>query len=149
MRTWKAVLGGVVAATAIASFGRAAVNWASAEGSVGGAVPPTLSLALGNAASFGAFTPGVARTYETTTTANVISSAGDAALGVSDPGRLTNGSFSLSRPLQVAFSKATWTAPVSNDPVTITFRQEIGATESLRTGVYSRTLTFTLSTTQP
>ena len=45
--------------------------------------------------------------------------------------------------------KATWTAPVSNDPVTITFSQHIGATDALRTGTYSRTLTFTLSTTTP
>ena len=57
-----------------------------------------------------------------------------------------------SRPLfalRVAFSKATWTAPVSNDPVTLTFRQHIGATQPLRTGAYSKTLTFTLSTTTP
>ncbi len=46
-------------------------------------------------------------------------------------------------------SKATWTAPVSNDPVDVTFKQHIGATDPLRTGSYSRTLTFTLSTTTP
>ena len=34
----------------------------------------------------------------------------------------------------MAFSKATWTAPVSNDPVTITFKQRIGASDALRTG---------------
>ena len=45
--------------------------------------------------------------------------------------------------------KSAWTAPVSNDPVTITFRQHIGATDALRTGAYSKTLTFTLSTTTP
>ena len=38
---------------------------------------------------------------------------------------------------------------MSNDPVTITFRQHIGATQPLRTGSYSKTLTFTLSTTTP
>ena len=38
---------------------------------------------------------------------------------------------------------------MSNAPVTITFRQPIGANEALRTGVYSKTLTFTLSTTNP
>jgi hypothetical protein len=38
---------------------------------------------------------------------------------------------------------------VSNDPVTIGFKQHISATEPLRTGAYSRTLTFTLSTTTP
>ena len=44
----------------------------------------------------------------------------------------------------------TWSAPVSNDPVTVAFTQSIGANdERLRTGAYSKTLTFTLSTTQP
>ena len=38
---------------------------------------------------------------------------------------------------------------MSNDPVTIAFKQAIKATDALRTGVYSRTLTFTLSTTSP
>ena len=100
-------------------------------------------------ASFGPFTPGVAKDYTATTSANVISSAGDAALTVSDPGHLMNGTFSLPSPLEVAFSKSSWTAPVSNDPVTITFRQHIGAGDALRTGAYSKTLTFTLSTTTP
>ena len=35
--------------------------------------------------------------------------------------------------------------PVSNDPVTIGFKQPIGATDALRTGTYAKTLTFTLS----
>jgi len=68
---------------------------------------------------------------------------------VSDPGHLTNGAFSLPSPLQVSFSKASWTAPVSNDPVTITFKQHVDAGDALRTGAYSKTLTFTLSTTTP
>ena len=42
-----------------------------------------------------------------------------------------------------------YTGPVSNDPVTIGFKQSIAANDALRTGVYSKTLTFTLSTTQP
>jgi hypothetical protein len=49
----------------------------------------------------------------------------------------------------VSFSKAAWTGPVSNDAVTITFKQHIDATDALRTGAYSKTLTFTLSTTTP
>ncbi len=114
-----------------------------------GTVAATLSLAMGPAASFGAFTPGVAREYNASTSANVISTAGDAALSVSDPGRLANGTFTLAQPLQVSFSKSAWTAPVSNDLVTISFRQAIGANEALRTGTYSKTLTFTLSTTTP
>jgi X-Pro dipeptidyl-peptidase len=127
---------------------------------VGGSVPATLSLTLGAPASFGPFTPGVAKDYTASTTANVLSTAGDAALTVSPvsagglttaslAGTLMNGTFALPEPLVVAFSKATWTAPVSNDPVTITFKQHVGATDPLRTGAYSKTLTFTLSTTAP
>ena len=112
-------------------------------------MPATLALTLGAPAHRSApFTPGVDRTYETSTTANVISTAGDAALTV-DGGKLTNGAFTLLEPLQIAFSKSTWTAPVSNDAVTIAFKQHIGATEPLRTGTYTKTLTFTLSTTTP
>jgi hypothetical protein len=122
----------------------------SVPGTVGGTVPATLSLTLGPPATFGAFTPGVARDYTATTTANVISTAGDAALSVSpQPAYLANGSFTLPRPLQVSFSTAAWTGPVSNDAVTIDFKQSIGASDALRTGTYSKTLTFTLSTTTP
>ena len=49
----------------------------------------------------------------------------------------------------LAFSKSTWTAPTSNESVGITFKQLIKANDPLRTGTYSKTLTFTLSTTQP
>ncbi|MDA0159296.1 CocE/NonD family hydrolase [Solirubrobacter ginsenosidimutans] len=116
---------------------------------VGGSVPATLSLVLGAPATFGAFTPGLAKDYTATTPATVLSTAGDAALTVSDPGHLMNGTFSLPSPLAVSFSKAAWTAPVSNDPVTITFKQHVDATDALRTGAYTKTLTFTLSTTTP
>jgi hypothetical protein len=119
------------------------------SGGVGGSVPATLSLTLGANASFGAFTPGIAKDYTASTPATVISTAGDAALTVSDPGHLMNGTFSLPSPLEVTFSKSTWTGPVSNDPVTINFKQHISATDALRTGSYSKTLTFTLSTTTP
>ena len=89
----------------------------------------------------------------------MISSAGDAALTVSDPssvapGRLVNGAFSLASPLLAGGSPLpatvkTYAGPVSNDPVTIAFRQSVGANEPLRTGTYAKTLTFTLSTTAP
>jgi len=43
----------------------------------------------------------------------------------------------------------TYSAPVSHDPVTVSFLQTIGASDPLRTGSYSKTLMFTLSTTNP
>ena len=135
--------------TAIVKLSQIAVTSSSADGGVGGTVAPTLSLTLGAPASFGAFVPGAERDYTASTTANVISTAGDATLSVSDPGHMSNGAFTLPSPLEVSFSKASWTAPVSNDPVTIAFKQHIGANDALRTGTYSKTLTFTLSTTQP
>ena len=60
-----------------------------------------------------------------------------------------NGTFALPEPLRVELSKSTWTAPVSNDPVTIALQAVVKATDALRTGAYSKTLTFTLSTTSP
>src|SRR4051794_15066336 len=141
-----------------------------ALGDVGGTVPATLSLTLGNPAAFAAFTPGVDRSYDASTTANVTSTAGDATLSVTDPsatatGRLVNASFSLSEPLQAkansgAFTPLSTTAgspltllsysgPVSNDAVAIGVRQHIAANQALRTGAYGKTLTFTLSTTTP
>ncbi|HEX6022724.1 MAG TPA: family 16 glycoside hydrolase [Solirubrobacter sp.] len=117
---------------------------------IGGNVPLTLSLTMGGGASFGTFMPNVDRTYETSTTATVTSTAAEAALSVSpEPAFLANGSFTLAEPLQVLFSKSTWNEPVSGAPVTVTFRQHIGETDPLRMGLYSKTLTFTLSTTSP
>jgi type 1 glutamine amidotransferase len=143
-------------------------------GNVGGSVPATLSLGLGPAASFGAFTPGVAKTYTASTTASVISTAGDSVLSVADPsntatGRLVNGSFALPAPVQAAATSAvgagaalanvggsssptgllTYSGPVSNDAATLNFSQAIAANDALRTGGYNKTLTFTLSTTTP
>ena len=104
----------------------------------------------------------------------MISTAGDALLSVADPssnatGHLVNGIYPLPQPLQARATKAgttgtafnpvgssanplnllTWNAPVSNDAVAIEFKQTIGANDALRTGTYSKTLTFTLSTTMP
>jgi type 1 glutamine amidotransferase len=164
------------------------VNWMSGDGSappepkfvqdatapVGGSVPATLSLSLGAAPTFGAIVPGVGQTYTAGSTANVISSAGDALLSVSDPsatatGRLVNGSFSLAAPVRARATSAlgtgaafaavggsnsptsllTYSGPVANDQVTLAFEQAVGANEPLRTGSYSKSLTFTLSTTTP
>ena len=120
-----------------------------APGSAGGTVGATLSLTLGGNASFGAFTPGVLKQYSASTTALVTSTAGDAALSVSDPGHLTNGTFSLPQPLVVTGAPRTWSGPVSNDRFTLGFTQDIGANDALRTGTYSTTPTFTLSTMTP
>jgi hypothetical protein len=118
---------------------------------------------------FGPFTPGVGASYDASTTAGVISSAGDATLSVADPsanatGRLVNGAFALAQPVQARANTGTfadvggsaaptallsYSGPVSNDTVTLGFRQAIGSNEPLRTGTYSKTLTFTLSTTTP
>ncbi|MDA0137597.1 3-keto-disaccharide hydrolase [Solirubrobacter deserti] len=115
---------------------------------VGGTVPATLSLNVA-AASFEPFVPGVEKDYTASTTATVISTAGDAKLTVSEPGHLTNGAFTLPEPLRVSFSKSSWDAPVSNEEVDVEFKQLIKDTDPLRTGTYSKTLTFTLSTTNP
>ena len=142
------------------------------SGDVGGDVPATLSLLLGTPAAFGAFTPGIANDYTASTTASVISTAGSATLSVDDasttaPGHLVNGTFVLPQALQASATSLSGTGgafaplsgapatllsygnPVSNDPVTVDFKQPIAATDALRTGTYSKTLTFTLSTTQP
>ncbi len=133
---------------------RVLVGASEETGTVGGTVPATLALTLGAPAMFPPFTPGVANTYTASTTANVISTAGDATLTVTDPsptntGHLVNGAFFLPQPLQGLGVVKTWTAPTSNESVPITFRQAIGANDALRTGTYSKTLTFTLSTTNP
>jgi hypothetical protein len=107
-------------------------------------------------------------------TATTVSTAGDATLSVADPdatatGRLKNGAFTLVQPVRAAATSPTGTGsalaavggsatptslltylgPISNDPVTVAFRQAVAANDALRTGTYSKTLTFTLSTTNP
>jgi exopolysaccharide biosynthesis protein len=124
------------------------VTHAGADAPVGGQVPATLSLTLGAPASFGAFTPGATKDYSASTTANVTSSAGDAALSASTV-KLTNGAFSLARPVEVTPAKSAWTGPVANDAFAIAFKQSILGTDPLRTGNYSAAVTFTLSTTTP
>jgi len=147
-----------------------------AAGDPGGSVPATLNLTLGTPAAFSPFIPGVGQTYSTTLAAQILSTAGDAALTVVDPsdtntGKLVNGTYTLTEKVQVGAVKGdapagtqptmaplggnsaptqlvTYDGPV-NGALTVTFKQAIAATEALRTGSYSKTLTFTLSTTQP
>jgi hypothetical protein len=144
------------------------------NGGVSGQVPATLALTLGPAAQFPPLVAGVGNTYTASTSANVVSSAGDALLSVSDPssthtGHLVNGAFFLPQPLQARARNAgttspaynnvgssasplnllSYSAPISNDAVTLEFSQRVNANDALRTGTYSKALTFTLSTTQP
>ncbi|RKQ93170.1 M6 family metalloprotease-like protein [Solirubrobacter pauli] len=139
---------------------------------VGGTVPATLALNLGAPASFGPFTPGAQKDYYASTKATVVSTAADATLSVSDAsttatGHLVNGAFSLPEALQVngtrgetpgntyaplgtgATTLFTWGAPASNDDIVVGFKQPVKANDALRTGTYAKTLTFTLSTTNP
>jgi hypothetical protein len=150
------------------------VNSTDVAGGGGASVPATLALTLGTPAAFGAFTPGVAREYTATQSASVVSTAGDGLLSVSDAsatstGKLVNGAFALAQPLAATAASSggtaaaggavgdsaaptsllNYTGPVSNDAVTVTFKQAIGVNEALRTGTYSKSLTFTLSTTTP
>ncbi|MBE2317594.1 immune inhibitor A [Solirubrobacter sp. CPCC 204708] len=138
---------------------------------VGGTVPATLALNLGTA-DFEPFTPGMQKDYYASTDAKVTSTAGDATLSVADPsttaaGHLVNGAFVMPEKLQVnavrgatssdvyaplgsaATSLLSWDNPVSNDEVTVGFKQPVKANDALRTGTYAKTLTFTLSTTNP
>jgi hypothetical protein len=131
---------------------------------VGGPVPATLAVTLGAAPNFGNFQPGVARDYTSSMTATVTSSAGNAALIVQDTSpfytnRLVNGSYALSRELQVKNNAGVfqtmpaglrfWGGPTANESVPVDFKQSITANEPLRTGAYSKALVFTLSTTEP
>jgi glucose/arabinose dehydrogenase len=135
-------------------------------------VPKTLGLTIGAPATFGGFTPGVTNVYAASTTANVISTMPDAMLSVIDmsttnPGFLSNGTTPLASRLRVRATNAatpntafnnlsgtqlnllSWAAPISNDAISLQFQQPIAANEPLKAGAYSKTLTFTLSTTTP
>ncbi len=141
----------------------------AATTTVGADVLPTLSVTLGPLSTLGPFTPGVARDYSATMTATTVSSAGNAALSVSDrgtvsPGYLVNGTTALTQPLQVRANAGTFAdvgganaptnlvnypGPVFTDVANVEFKQTIPTGEPLRTGKYQKQVTFTLSTTQP
>jgi hypothetical protein len=133
-----------------------------------------MELTIPTALNFGAFRPFVADTYLASGTARVSSTTGDASVSVSDPsttniGRLVNGDRGLASALQLYAASTnvaatvgaggavtaagtpliSFNAPVTNSAVTLTARQAISATEVLRAGTYSKSLTFTLSTTTP
>jgi hypothetical protein len=149
---------------AVAGDRALAVAMTSTDGTVGGSVPATLRLSLGATQSFGAFTAGTAKDYFAGLTATVTSSAGDAALIVQDTNpfhtnKLVNGTYALAREVQVknhtgAFQTMPaglrfWGGPTASETVPVELKQTVGANDPLRTGTYSKTLTFTLSTTTP
>jgi glucose/arabinose dehydrogenase/type 1 glutamine amidotransferase len=142
---------------------------------VGVTVPSSLSLTIGAKPTFGALTPSFTKDYSAQTTATVIATTGDAKLAVSDasttaPGHLANGTFTLASALQAKATSSTngvggafadvgstaspttlltYPGPTQADAVTLAFQQHVAATDPLRAGSYSKTLTFTLSTTTP
>ncbi len=147
--------------TSLPTPGAANINAVSSTTSPGGSVSSTLAISVsGVQPSFGAFVPGLAQTYTTTTGATVTSTAASATLIATDssssfPGYLVNstasgGPYALAKGLQVAAGDPgntsgsgvfgdlsvmnpatllTYGAPVSNDPVTLSFQQPIGATD--------------------
>ena len=142
---------------------------------VGGLVPGVLGLEITGSANFGTFQPGVTKDYTAALAAKVTTTATAAELTVRDDstnhaGHLVNGASFLAQPLQVSAAEGTtpsgtykplsetagtrvsllaFPAPVSLRPVTIGFKQSIGATESLIRGGYGKVVTFTLSPTTP
>jgi hypothetical protein len=135
-------------------------------------VPTLLKLTVSPSTTLGSIVPGVAHDYTASASAEITSTAGNAALTVSDlssnaPGRLVNGTYALASPVEALATNATQTsaafsavgaspvtllsyaAPVSSDPVTVGIRQHVSTADLLRAGSYSKTLTFTLTTTTP
>jgi hypothetical protein len=135
---------------------------------------PTLTLTLGAPPAFAPFIPGVGTDYVATSTGVVNSSAAEAILTVADPstvasGHLLNGDAPLPSALQVSGGSAngassgfqpvpdtadpatliTYNGPVTDEQVTLTFKQPIAQTDSLRTGDYAKAIVFTLSTDRP
>ena len=143
-----------------------------------GNVPATLNLNLGAPTAFAPFVPGLTRDYFATLNAQIVSTAGDLTLTVNDAsttnvGKLVNGGHALPQVVQAGAVKVpatgttpapsayaplggastptpllTYDGPVSGSAA-ITFKQPVAETDALRTGSYTKTLTFTISTTTP
>src|SRR5262249_24995622 len=117
---------------------------------------------------------GTAGTYTSTGTTTVTSTAGDAVLTAGDasptaPGKLVNGTAALASPLQLKAASArgtggdfvalpplsspatvlTYSGRVPRAAVTLTYQQATSATETLRTGTYTKAVTYTLATINP
>ena len=143
-----------------------------------GNVPATLNLNLGTPTAFSPFIPGLTKDYFATLNAQIVSTAGDLTLTVNDAsttnvGKLVNGGHALPQVVQAGAVKVpatgttpapsayaplggastptpllTYDGPVSGSAA-ITFKQPVAETDALRTGSYTKTLTFTISTTTP
>ena len=142
-------------------------------GTISGNVGTVLSLTLGSSASFGSFTPAFGRNYDAATSANVVSTAANAALrgdpDTAQPGQAGQrrvravpaaaGPCEQRRDTSSALRRSaaagarrlmSYTSPTAGaDGVTVGFRQAILSNEVLRAGTYGKTLTFTVSTTEP
>jgi hypothetical protein len=141
---------------------------------VGATVPMVLSLTLGAPATFGNFVPSIAKDYTASTTATALATSGNAQLTVADPatataGHLVNGDYTLPSGLQVKATSAvatgtafadiggtanptallTYPRALNDAAIKLDFQQHVAQTDALRAGKYSKTLTFTLSTTAP
>jgi len=143
---------------------------------VEGKVPQTLSLAEStcNHVNLGEFIPGVAANYTNTCAVTATDTGSDGKLTAEDrepaghEGHLMNGSYFLPKALEAKAADAqslggggaltslespvvllSFSAPFSADEVTATFNQPIAKTDGLRTGIYKKTITLTLSSTSP
>lgn len=147
----------------------------SAPTTASGTVPDTLGLSLdGSTTSLGSFLPAVAGDYTTTIGASVTTSGLQTMLSVADPsgtstGHLVNGGRALALALQASATDAdhptsafaavgsgssplsllSFPSPIVSDPVTVSLRQSILATEPLLAGTYSKTIVFSLSAVTP
>jgi hypothetical protein len=154
----------------------AATTSTSVDVNVTGNTPPALSLSVApNAApSLGTFVPAVTATYTASLPVTATSTGGDSQLTIYDPsptdtGHLVNGTHEMVQPLDADATDAadptatfapigstaapelllTKFGPYSNDAVTVNFQQMIAATDPMRTGIWSKTIILTLSTTTP
>ena len=134
--------------------------------------PPRSSLSVSGPISFGAFTPGLPKLYLASASATVTSTAGEAALTVSDPsstatGRLVNGALRAAaaaegRPARRQRRRTRRSAAATarrrcsatrgrsaTTPCRSRSSRRSAPNDGLRTGTYRKTLVLTLSTTQP
>jgi hypothetical protein len=151
--------------------GTIVVSAADSGEPVSGTVPDVLSIGIGPSASLGQFLLGVARDYTADLPATITHTMANATLTANDPsatapGHLLNGTYVMAQALQIRATNAanttttfaplsspvtllSWPGPVSNDTVTVSFKQPIAATDPLRSGQYAKTVVFTLSTSAP